>query len=87
MEIITKCMDCQFFSKANYKACQSSSAYQSLLVIRNLGNQHCGHLAQDTGRIQILIYRYRHIHEVDGSYANSEHHSRHNGQILAEYHL
>jgi hypothetical protein len=62
------------FLEAGYKACQASLAYQSLLAVRNLGNQYCGSLAQG-------------VHKLDGSYASSEHHTGCSNQIPVENHL
>jgi hypothetical protein len=73
--------------KANHEACKSSMAYRSLLAFRNLENRHHGRSVQATGWLQILIHLYWHIHQVDRSYASSEHHARCNSQVLAEYHI
>jgi hypothetical protein len=75
------------FLEAYYEAYQPSLAYRSLLAIRNLGNRHCGRLAQGTRRIQISFCRYRYVHKVDGSYASGEHYTRCSGQIPIEYQL
>jgi hypothetical protein len=81
MEIITKCRDCQFFQK------QTTTYANPLLTVRNLRNRHRGRLAQGTRRIHISFCHYRHVHKVDGSNTNGEHHARWSGQISVEYHL
>jgi hypothetical protein len=44
-------------TKDDDEACKSSSADRSLLALRNLGNQYCGHLTQSSGCIQIFIHQ------------------------------
>jgi hypothetical protein len=73
--------------KANIEACKSSLTYWSLLPLCNLGNRHCGHLAQGTRRIQISICHSWHLHQVDGGNASSEYHARSSDQVLAECHI
>jgi hypothetical protein len=51
-----------------------------------MGNQHHG-FVQGTRRIQILIRRNLHVHQVDGSHASGEHNTRSSGQVPVEHHI
>jgi hypothetical protein len=74
-------------SEANNKACKSSSDHRSLLVIHNLWNRYHGCFAQDARWVQILICSCRLVHQVDGSYVSSEHHTRCSSQVPVEFHI
>jgi hypothetical protein len=74
-------------SEANNEACKSSLTYWFFMAFCNLGNQHRGHRAQGTKRVQILIRHDRHIHQVNESYAGGEYYARSSGQVPTEYHI
>jgi hypothetical protein len=53
----------------------------------NMGNQYHGYFVQGTRKVQILIHRNRHIHQVDESYASGKHNIRSNSQVPTEHHI